>query len=137
MNGKRYIILFAFFCSALIVIFLISGRVQAVTFTVNSVLDTADSSLNGVCDDGLGNCTLRGAIQEANNASGTSAVTISFSIATSGINTITPSGTLPTIIRTNVTIDGSTQTGASCGDLWAGTAPTWNIKLSNSSASYN
>ncbi|MEK7093998.1 MAG: hypothetical protein AAB903_01510 [Patescibacteria group bacterium] len=34
------------------VVFFLSTQVRAVTFTVNSILDTADSSLNGVCDDG-------------------------------------------------------------------------------------
>jgi CSLREA domain-containing protein len=38
------------------------------TYVVNSLLDTADATLNGVCETATGNgiCTLRAAIQEAN-----------------------------------------------------------------------
>src|SRR3954451_23504670 len=42
------------------------------TFTVNSTTDQPDATLNGSCDTGMltvGVCTLRAAIQEANNTS--------------------------------------------------------------------
>ncbi len=61
---------------------------------------------------------------------------ITFNIPTSDANyngtywTITPSGSwLPLITDDNVTIDASTQAGASCGDLWAGTPPVLKIRL--------
>ncbi len=52
------------------------------TLTVNSTLDTPDvqddgsSAADGVCDDGVGNCTLRAAVFEANNADPGSTITI-------------------------------------------------------------
>lgn len=52
---------------ALFVLALAPQISHAATFTVDSNLDTDDLSLNGVCDDGAGRCTLRAAITEANN----------------------------------------------------------------------
>ncbi len=44
--------------------------------TVDSKLDTADDNVgDGICDDGSGNCTLRAAIEEANNDSDASVIT--------------------------------------------------------------
>lgn len=62
----------------LVALFVSQHVAHAATFTVNSLLDTPDALINGICNDGSGNCTLRAAIQEANNASG--ADTINFSV---------------------------------------------------------
>ena len=80
---------------------------QAATFTVNSILDTGDSSPgDAVCDDGGGNCTLRAAIEEANALSGTD--NIHFSIAGGGPHTFTPATALPSP-QFPVIIDGTTE----------------------------
>jgi CSLREA domain-containing protein len=76
----------------------------AFTFTVNSTADTADANLDGICDDGAGNCTLRAAIQEANYGGG--ADTINFNIPPGSLLTITLTSALPTITEA-VTIDGT------------------------------
>jgi CSLREA domain-containing protein len=75
---------------------------------VDSTGDAPDSNLgDGVCDDGTGACTLRAAIQQANQTLG--ADTITFQIGT-GVQTITPLSALPSI-DDPVTIDGTTQPG--------------------------
>jgi CSLREA domain-containing protein len=77
------------------------------TFTVDSVLDTGDSSPgDGVCDDGGGNCTLRAAIEEANALAG--ADRIHFDIPGGGPHTFVPGSPLPAITDP-VTIDGTTE----------------------------
>ena len=89
---------------------------QVFTFTVNSTLDTPDAAIgDGVCDDGNGNCTLRAAIQES-NANGGFHDIINFNIPGGGLQTITPVMPLPSLTdNAGVTIDGSTQPGASIG----------------------
>lgn len=73
------------------------------TFTVNSLLDTADAVPgNGMCDTGAGICTLRAAIQEANALAGTD--NINFSV--SGIITI---GSVLPAITQQVNITGTTS----------------------------
>jgi CSLREA domain-containing protein len=72
----------------------------AVTFTVNSLLDTSDVIPgNGICATANGVCTFRAAIQEANSFSGDD--TINFSIN----GTINLTGPLP-VISSNVIING-------------------------------
>src|SRR6187549_2408333 len=82
------------------------------TFTVNRIGDQADLNLaNAVCDvsSNSGNqCTLRAAIQEANDTPGFD--TINFNI-TSTSKTITPASPLPPIVGT-VTINGYSQANA-------------------------
>jgi CSLREA domain-containing protein len=92
------------------------------TFTVNSTGDqndldfpggTFDGSSDGACDVDSGTagdqCTLRAAIQEANAT--TDADTINFNIGGSGVKTISPATSLPSITEP-VTINGYTQSGA-------------------------
>jgi trimeric autotransporter adhesin len=92
----------------------------ATTFTVNSTADRGDQNPgDSSCFTGVvlvigGECTLRAAIQEANQVSG--ADTIAFNIPGSGVHTISPGSQLPTITQ-QVTIDGYTQ-----GDATANTA---------------
>jgi len=71
----------------------------AATFTVNSTADAVDANPgDGVCDDGIGKCTLRAAIMEANALVGPDTVTL-------------PAGTY------NLTIPGSGEDAAATGDL--------------------
>ena len=103
--------------------------VENSTFTVDSTLDASDSLLNGLCDDGSGNCTLKAGIQEANSLAG--ADNIYFNIPTTDAGyrdaddpntpssgdssggddywSIRPAAALPAITQT-VTLDGATQT---------------------------
>ncbi len=94
-------------------VLVVVGTLQAATFAVNSIADTADANIgNGVCDDGTGNCPLRAAIEEANF---TAAVdTIDFAIApfNGSVKTIAPTSPLPDITQP-IIINGYTQTGAS------------------------
>ena len=79
----------------------------AATFIVNSTLDSSDVLPgDAVCDDGSGNCTLRGAIEETNALAG--ADTVNFNIGGGGVQTFTPNSPFPQIIDT-VSIDGTTQ----------------------------
>ena len=71
---------------------MVSMGITLSTFTVNSLGDTPDAVLDGVCADGGGFCTLRAAIQEANAVAG--ADTISFALG-AGTPTISPASALP------------------------------------------
>jgi CSLREA domain-containing protein len=76
----------------------------AATFAVNSTGDAADANVgDGLCDDGAGNCTLRAAIQEANQLDGSD--TISFSVN----GTITLTSALPTLSNLTITGPGPAQ----------------------------
>lgn len=76
------------------------------TFIVSS---TADS----------GTATLRQAVVDA-NATPNEADTIAFNISGAGPHTITLASALPDITDNGVLIDGTTQSGTQCRDLWAG-----------------
>jgi len=41
-----------------------------VLLNINSTIDDHDTSIDGVCDDGAGHCTLRAALEEANAVAG-------------------------------------------------------------------
>ncbi|MBN1260630.1 MAG: hypothetical protein JXB35_08115, partial [Anaerolineae bacterium] len=77
--------------------------VMAATFTVDSNGDAGDANLlDGVCDDGSGNCTLRAAIEQINhNADASNTITIG-----AGVGTITLTGG-ELLIRENLTIQGA------------------------------
>jgi len=86
-----------------------SGAATAATFTVDSTGNSSDSSIgNGVCRTSGGVCTLRAAIQEANNTSALD--TILFNVGGGGPQRISISSSLPTITRP-VIIDGRSQPG--------------------------
>jgi len=51
--------------------------------------------------------------------------TVTFNISGTGPHTITPNLALNMSIGIN--LDGTTQSGTSCGDLWNGTSPVWKI----------
>jgi CSLREA domain-containing protein len=94
---------------------------RAVTFEVNIPSDNSDFSLNdtpNVCDTDGGaglQCSLRGAIQEANNTTGTDVIEFNLpvnpNLPGSG-RTFGPATALPQI-TSPVSIDGYTQPGAS------------------------
>jgi hypothetical protein len=77
------------------------------TYTVDSTGDGGDSNTaDGVCDDGLGACTLRAAIEQAN--ANNAADTINFNIPGAGPHTISPGSALPAITAP-VTVDGTSE----------------------------
>jgi CSLREA domain-containing protein len=92
----------------------VAGPARAATFVVDSTGDAADAVLDGACATGGAVCTLRAAIQEANNT--VPADIINFAIPGPAPYTIVLGSDLPAISR-RVTIDGTTQVG------WAAGAP--------------
>lgn len=80
-------------------------------------------------DSGSG--SLRNAITWANTAP--SPATVTFAIPGAGPHTITLASALPNITANGVTIDGTTQSGTQCRDLWAGSGHDLRINLRGSS----
>jgi hypothetical protein len=106
------------------------------TFTVNKTGDAPDRRINdSVCDTSRSRgkqCTLRAAIEESNDTSGTDA--INFNIGGSAsVKTISPASALPTITDT-VTINGYTQQGASENTLAEGNDAVLKIQLNGTNA---
>lgn len=105
----------------------VSRNANVLTVPVNST-GNSDDTVNGdgACDtgnlnaDGDPECTLRAAIQEANALSGSDNITFDIPTLDSGYNgtywQIQLPSTLP-IITDTITIDASTQSGASCDPL--------------------
>jgi CSLREA domain-containing protein len=122
-----------------------SGVAQAdTTFTVNTTGDendrdfpdgAFDGSSVGRCNvDGATSgrqCTLRAAIQEANETDG--ADTINFNIPGTGVKTIRPDSELP-FITEQVTINGYTQHGSHPNHLAMGNDAVLNIELDGENA---
>ncbi len=122
-------------------------RGGAIVFTVNSAYDNPDSVPgDGFCFTDFAECSLRAAIEEANAQPISQPVRIEFNITlgplpvSSGVWTIPVNfddGTgansiLPSVSHPEVTIDGLTQNGASCGNLTAGTKHTLKVVLDGS-----
>jgi len=101
--------------SLLVLVILLAAKpAYAKTFTVTSKFDSPDVAPgDGVCDASPSQfvilCTLRAAIEEANDFSGVDA--IHFGIPDSGVQTIVPNTKLPKVDE-RVTIDGYTQPGS-------------------------
>ena len=89
---------------------LLCSHALAATYTVDNTGDTGDAGLNGVCDDGGGNCTFRAALEEANND--VAADIINFSIAGGGPHVIQPTLNNPFTVTQPVTINGFSQSGS-------------------------
>ncbi len=101
--------------ASLLVLLVVARTAHAAAFTVNSTGDGADADLtNATCDVDTATagdqCTLRAAIQEANDTPGTD--TIGFDIPGTGVKTIAPASALPAATDP-LTIDGTTQPGFS------------------------
>ena len=117
------------------------------TYTVNVVGDQADLKLNdnpNVCDVnplfGGPQCTLRAAIQEANQTIGPDTITFQVAdnpnIPGAEVKTIEIASALPKITE-RVTIDGYTQNGASPNTLAKGTNAEILIELDGALAEAN
>ncbi|TAG05393.1 MAG: hypothetical protein EAZ37_15490 [Burkholderiales bacterium] len=98
----------AAFCCSLI------GAASAANFVVNSVADNVDASLDGICADASGNCTLRAAMQESVALGGSNSIT--FNVPTTLLvgnvaEIILTSGPLPLLTGTTLalSINGATQ----------------------------
>jgi parallel beta-helix repeat protein len=76
-------------------------------------------------DSGPG--SLRNAITYANTQA--TASTVSFAIPGAGPHTITLSSALPNLTANNLAVDGTTQSGTQCRDLWAGNGHDLRINL--------
>jgi hypothetical protein len=76
-------------------------------------------------DSGAG--SLRAAIDAANAS--TTLDNITFDIVGAGPHIITLASALPTLTDDGISIDGTTQSGASCGNLWGGTPHTLKIEI--------
>lgn len=89
-----------------VAILVISFKAYSAVYTVNS---------NGDTNTGSGTSgTLRWCINQV-NADAATPHTIAFNIASSGLQTITLTSALPTLTRSDVTIDGYTEPGAGQG----------------------
>src|SRR5262245_39264693 len=92
----------------------LEDRFLLATFLVDSTADDSDFNPgDGTCSTSAtgGACTLRAALEEANQLANSPAGTpdeIHFAIAGTGVHTITPASALPTITEP-VIIDGYTQ----------------------------
>ena len=87
-----------------------SYELEQAEFTVDSTADVGDSNPgDGVCDDGVGNCTLRAAIEEANALAGSDTITLPVGTYnnSSGNLDITDDLTITGAGATDTIIDGS------------------------------
>lgn len=109
----------------------------ATIFVVNRTADTPDANLaNGACDVNAslrGNqCTLRAAIQEANDTSGVDLIRFNI-VSNAAVKTISPASALPTMTEA-VTINGYTQPGASQNTLATGNNAVLTVQLNGTNA---
>jgi hypothetical protein len=138
-DNENKTILLAFIVLALMVLgpMIVSRPAHAsTTFTVTETGDDGDADItNARCDSSTASgdqCTLRAAIEEANDTAG--ADTIAFDIGSgTGSKTISPGSELPAITGP-VTIDGYTQPGASTNTLEDGDNAVLNVQLDGSGA---
>jgi hypothetical protein len=132
----RRAIVTAFIC-ALALLFVAPAAQADLLFHVNSAGNGVDYDIeDNVCDTGNGTnvCTLRAAIQQANNTNGHD--TIRFAIPGGGVRTISPQSNLPAV-QDPVTINGYSQPGskANTGSLTAGDDAVLNVQIQGSSDS--
>lgn len=93
---------------------LLSSTAHAATFTVTSTADDSAVNPGASCATVLPDCTLRSSIEAANAQAG--ADNVEFNISGGGVHTLTPGSSYPQIVE-QLSIDGSTQPGSSCGEL--------------------
>ena len=104
----------------------LAGPASAASFVVNDLADGTDQSLDGTCDaNGPAGCTLRAAIEEANQNGGGQADSITFSV--SGTHTLTL-GPLFIYGGETVTIDGN---GAGAGGTAISGGDTFRVLFIN------
>lgn len=119
----KFLRLGVFIIALALVSLVVVGKAHAATFTVNDNGDAPAVDPNVSCDTAGDVCTLRSAIEAANAQAG--ADTIEFNISGAGVHTISPASAFPSISE-QLTIDGSTQPGASCGTLVPANLPAAN-----------
>ena len=136
--GSKKVLAMALLLVALIVCLSAARPAQAdSTFTVNLTGDAADAKLDdNACDTKLvmigSQCTLRAAIQEANDTAGPD--TINFNIpGDAAYRTVSPHSALPDITD-EVTIDGYSQPGASPNTLTKGNDAVLKVELNGTDA---
>ncbi len=127
-------VLLATLLAAALLLVVGANPAEAATFTVNKTGDGDDRSLSDArCDTSANSgsqCTLRAAIEEANDTAGADA--IEFDISGSQ-KTIRPDSQLPTMTDP-VTMDAYTQQGASPNTLAEGNDAVLKVKLNGSNA---
>ena len=102
---------------------ILAGSANAATFTVNTTDDGNDVNPgDGICEVNAGqdDCGIRALIEETNALGG--ADIGNFNIPGAGVQTFTPASAYPAITD-QLSIDGSTQPGASCGTLVPASLP--------------
>ena len=109
----------------------LAGLAVAQSYIVDSIGDQPDAVAgDGLCLTANRSCTLRAAIQAANQ---NAAATIQFAIAGAGVQTIRPASPLPAITSA-VTLDGYTQPGSSVNTSATSDNAVLLIELDGSSA---
>lgn len=113
----------------------IAAPARAAIFVVNSTNDAADANLtDNLCETATaGECTLRAAIEQANQTAGADAVNFGIAPFDGAVKTIAPASALPGITGA-VTIDGYTQSGASANTAQASDNAVILIELSGANA---
>ena len=97
------------FVTVILLLLIITGNAQ--NFLVNSTIDAVDANPgDGICDDGLGNCPLRAAVQESNALAGAHTITLPAGIYTLTIGGVeeNASATGDLDVTSNITINGLT-----------------------------
>lgn len=107
----------------------LSGSAEIVGLRNVRVSVTNPLVVTNTNDSGGG--SLRNAIQFANTQ--TTASTISFAISGAGPHAITLASALPDITANGLTIDGTTQPGTQCRDLWTGSGHDLRINVRGAS----
>jgi CSLREA domain-containing protein len=121
---------------------LVADPAHAKTFTVNSTQDFSDIAPgDGICDTIssmlLNPCTLRGAIQEANDFAGADIINFDIpNVADDEVKTIKPTKGLPPVFDP-VTINGYSQSGASPNTSAQGNNAVLKIELDGTNAAGN
>jgi hypothetical protein len=116
---------------------LAAGPAFANTFTVNRTGDAADANLaNAACDVNASQsgsqCTLRAAIQEANDTAGADVIRFNI-VSNASVKTISPTRPLPTITAP-LTINGYTQRGSRPNTLATGNDAVLKIQINGTNA---